>query len=157
MHNICAIIYKDVIMVNLKDGLYLFHDSKRFSLYGFYKNRVTDFGKTSGGELLVDFLDLDVREVIRLAKSVETFSSEEMIIAIGDLGTDNCTRFLFQLMADTTWEQAYNLVSENSDKEYKTLVVQILNSVVSTHNKVWELADYYCEYYGSAEERFDTF
>lgn len=143
--------------MNLKDGLYLFPDSKKFSLYGFYKNRVTDFGKASSGELLVDFLDLDVREVIRLARSVETFSSEEIIIAIGDLGTDSCTKFLLQLMADTAWEQAYNLVSENSDEEYKRLVLQTLNSVVSTYNEVWELADYYCERYGSAEERFDIF
>ena len=76
MHNICAIIYKDVIIVNLKDGLYLFPDSGKFSLYGFYKNRVTDFGTANGGELLVDFLDFDIRKVILLAKSVETFSSE---------------------------------------------------------------------------------
>ena len=157
MHNICAIIYKDVIIVNLKDGLYLFPNSRKFSLYGFYKNRVTDFGTASSGELLIAFLDFDIRKVILLAKSVETFSSEETIMSIGDLGTDNCTAFLIRLMDDNDWEQAYNFSSENSDEEYKRLVLQTLNSVVSTYIEVWELADYYCECYGSAEERFDTF
>ena len=150
-------MYKDVIIVNVKDGLYLFHSSGKFSLYGFYKNRVTDFGNASSGELLVDFLDFDIREVIRLAKSVETCSSEETIMSIGDLGTDNCTTFLIKLMADNNWEQAYNLLSENSDDEYKKLVLQTLNSIVSTYNEAWGLADYYCECYGSAEERFDSF
>ncbi len=150
-------MYKDVIIVNLKDGLYLFLDSKKFSLYGFYKNCVTDFGTASSGELLVDFLDFDIRKVILLAKSVETLSSEETIMSIGDLGTDNCTMFLIKLMADNNWEQAYNLSSENSDEEYKRLVLKTLNSVVSIHSEVWELADYYCECYGSAEERFDIF
>lgn len=143
--------------MNLKDGLYLFQDGKTFSLYGFHQNRVTDFGTASSGELLIDFLDFDIREVIRLAKSVEICSSEETIMSIGDLGTDNCTTFLIKLMADNNWEQAYNLSSENSDYEYKKLVLQTLNSIVSVFNEVWELADYYCECYGSAEERFDTF
>ena len=143
--------------MNLKDGLYLFPDSKKFSPYGFYKKRVTDFGKASAGELLVDFLDFDIRKVILLAKSVEAFSSEETIMSICDLGTDNCTASLIRLMADNDWEQAYNFPSENSDDEFKRLVLQTLNSVVSAYNEVWELADYYCERYGSAEERFDTF
>lgn len=143
--------------MNLKDGLYLFPDSKKFSPYGFYKNRVTDFGKASAGELLVDFLDFDIKKVILLAKSVEMFSSEETIMSIGDLGIYDCTAFLIRLMTDNDWERAYNFSSENSDEEYKKLVLQTLNSIVLTYNEVWELADYYCESYGSAEERFDTF
>lgn len=65
--------------------------------------------------------------------------------------------FLIRLMTDNDWERAYNFSSENSDEEYKRLVLQTLNSIVSAYNEVWELADYYCEHYGSAEERFDTF
>lgn len=82
--------------MNLKDGLYFFPDSRKFSLYGFYKNRVTDFSKASGGELLVDFLDFNIRKVILLAKSVEMSSSEETIMSIGDLGIDDCTAFFDQ-------------------------------------------------------------
>lgn len=143
--------------MSLKDGLYLFPDNGRFSLYGFHQNRVTEFGTASGGEMLVDFLDFDIKKVFLLAKSVETFSIEETIMSIGDLGADNCTSFLIRLMADNDWEQAYNLMSHISDQEYKKLVLQTLNSVISIHNEVWEYADYYCERYGSAEERFDTF
>lgn len=74
-------------------------------------------------------------------------------MSIGDLGTDNCTAFLIRLMADNNWERAYNSPSENSDEEYKKLVLQTLNSVVSAHNEVWEHTNNYCECYGSAEER----
>ena len=126
-------------------------------MYGFLQNCVTEFGTSSGGELLIDFLDFNLTEIIRLEKSVETISVEETIMSIADLGYDNCILFLIRLMADRDWKQAYISLSENSDEEYKKLILQTLRSVVSIHDEVWELADYYCERYGSAEERFDLF
>lgn len=53
---------KDVIIMSLKDGLHLFPDNGRFSLYGFHQNRVTEFGTAIGGEMLVDLLDFDIKK-----------------------------------------------------------------------------------------------
>lgn len=59
-------------------------------------------------------------------------------------------------MVDENWKQAYILSSEdNGEAKFKDLTLNTLNSVISTYDKIWELADYYCERYGSAEERFD--
>lgn len=60
-------------------------------------------------------------------------------------------------MTNREWARAYDLSPDNWQDEYSFSVSRILDLIISAHQNAWELADYYCEGYGSAEERFDTF
>lgn len=53
--------------------------------------------------------------------------------------------------------KAYDNSPENWGEEYKTSAAKTINSIMSTQQNIWGLADYYCERFGSAEDRFDLF
>lgn len=62
---------------------------------------------------------------------------------------------LIKIMTYCEWTRAYDLSPEGWQNEYSISVTRILNSIISIHQNVWELADNYGESFGSAKERFD--
>lgn len=81
-------------------------------------------------------------------------SDDDIIEVISEHGYDNSNLFL---MANNDWMKAYECISEHSADEYKTLVLNALDDVISTHHEMWLFVDYYCENIGSIEERFISF
>lgn len=140
--------------MHLKDGLYLFPEGEKFSVYGLYLCRVIELGTASAGELLIDFLDYDFSKMFSSIRHAEPLGGNEIFNAIEEFD-DNAVTIFIKIMANREWARAYDLSPESWQDEYSISVVRILNSVISVHQNVWELADYYCERYGSAEERFD--
>ncbi len=142
--------------MNLKDGLYLFPEGEKFSVYGLYLHRIIDLGTASAGELLIDFLDFDFPRIFSLVRSAGSLSGNEIFNAIEGLD-DNAVTVFIKIMTIREWARAYDLSPENWQDEYSISVSRILDRIISVHQNVWELADYYCERYGSAEERFEFF
>lgn len=142
--------------MNLKDGLYLFPEGERFSVYGLYLHRIIELGTASAGELLIDFLDFDFQRISSLARNAGALGGNEISNAIEELD-DNAVTVFIKIMTNREWARAYDLSPENWQDEYSISVSRILDHIISVHQNVWEHADYYCERYGSAEERFDTF
>lgn len=143
--------------MNIKDGLYLFPDGEKFSLYGVYLCSLIDLGTANAGELLIEFLDFDFSKLFSFVKDTGSFSGDEVYNIINDFGKNSATSFLIKLMTERDWAKAYDNTPENWGDEYKTLAARTLDSIISTHQNVWVLADYYCGRFGSVEERFDHF
>ncbi len=141
----------------LKSGLYLFHESKGFSVCSVYLGGFTELGMGSAGELLIDFLDYDFSKISSIIQNIDTISGEEIFDIIDEIGTNAAVPFLIKIMTDRHWTKAFDMSPQNWGDRFKAAVSPILDSIISTHNSVWEFADYYCEYYGSVEERFDFF
>lgn len=143
--------------MNLKNGLYLFPEGENFSVYGVFMLGLIEMGKASAGELLIEFLDFDFSRIFSLIKNTDSFSGEEVYSTINELGKSSATPFLIKLMTESDWMKAFDNDSENWDEEYRASAAKTINSIIWTRRKVWELADYYCERFGSAEDRFDLF
>lgn len=141
--------------MDLKYGLYLFPNAENFTQFGYYQGVVEKFGSANYGNQLIDFLDFDINKIIQLSKNIEQMSGDDVTEAISDLENNNPALFLVKLMANDDWMRAYDCLSEHSDNEYKNMVLLTLESVVSTYNEFWTLADYYCTHNGSAKEKFD--
>lgn len=141
----------------LKDGLYLFLDEKGFAQYGYSQFTAREMGSASSGCLLIDFLDFNWSKITSMIKRIESLSGSDISKALSELGDDNAILFLIRLMTGNDWVEAYIRSAEDCDAKYKSLVLNTLNSVVSTYERTWELADYYGIRYGSTEERFDYF
>lgn len=156
MYNFFAIIWlREVVVLDLKYGLYLFPNGENFIQCGYYQGVVMEFGSSNYGNQLINFFDIDVNKIIRLSKNIEQMSGDDVTEAISDLENNNPALFLVKLMANDDWMRAYDCLSEHSDNEYKNMVSRTLKSVVSTYNEFWTLADYYCTHNGSAKEKFD--
>lgn len=147
-------IYWGEAFMNIEDGLYLFPEGEKFSVYGLYLRRVIELGTASAGELLIDFLDYDFSTIFSAIRHAESLGGNEIFNAIENLD-DNVVTLFIKIMTNHEWARAYDLSPESWQDEYSMSVMRILNSIISMHQNVWELADYYCERYGSAEERFD--
>lgn len=151
-----AIIWlREVVILDLKYGLYLFPNGENFIQCGYFQGVITEFGSTNYGDQLVEFFDIDINKIIRLSKNIEQMSGDDVTKAISDLVNNNPALFLVELMANDDWMRAYDCLSEHSDDEYKSMVLLTLESVVSTYNEFWILADYYCTHSGTAKEKFD--
>lgn len=156
MYNFFAIIWlREVVVLDLKYGLYLFPNGENFIQCGYYQGVVTEFGSANYGNQLINFFDIDVNKIIWLSKNIEQMNGDDVTEAISDLENNNPALFLVKLMANDDWMRAYDCLSEHSDNEYKNMVLFTLESVVSTYNEFWTLADYYCTHNGSAKEKFD--
>lgn len=140
--------------MNIEDGLYLFPEGEKFSVYGLYLRRVIELGTASAGELLIDFLDYDFSTIFSAIRHAESIGGNEIFNAIENL-EDNVITVFIKIMTNREWTIAYDMSPECWQDEYSISVARILNSFISIHQNVWELADYYCERLGSAEERFD--
>ena len=151
----CYNIFWEVVILDLKYGLYLFPNGEKFIQCGYFQSVITEFGSTNYGDQLVDFFDIDINKIIRLSKNIEQMSGDDVTKAISDLVNNNPALFLVELMANDDWMRAYDCLSEHSDDEYKSMVLLTLESVVSTYNEFWILADYYCTHSGTAKEKFD--
>ena len=143
--------------MKIKEGLYLFPEGEKFSAYGVYMFNLIELGTASAGELLIEFLDFDFSKLFSLVKSIDTYSGKEVYDAINELGKTEATPFLIKLMTESDWMKAFDNDPENWGEEYKASAAKTINFIISTRRKVWELADYYCERFGSAEDRFDLF
>lgn len=94
---------------------------------------------------------------LRHKKNAKDFEGDRIFKEIDALDNDPIT-VLIKNLTNRKWIKAFELSSESRQDEYSDSVGEILNSVISTHQKIWELADIYCESAGgSAEERFDFF
>lgn len=156
MYNFFAIIWlREVVVLDLKYGLYLFPNGENFIQCGYYQGVVTEFGSANYGNQLINFFDIDVNKIIRLSKNIEQMNGDDVTEAISDLENNNPALFLVKLMANDDWMRAFDCLSEHSDNEYKNMVSRTLKPVVSTYNEFWTLADYYCTHNGSAKEKFD--
>lgn len=143
--------------MEIKDGLYLFPEGEKFSVYGLYLHRVIELGMSSAGELLIEFLDFDFAKISDIVRNAKTFDGDKVFKEIDALDNDPVT-VLIKILTNQNWLKAFDLSREEWQDEYSNLVEEILNSVISTHQKVWEMADIYCESAGgTAEERFDFF
>lgn len=140
--------------MEIKDGLYLFPEGEKFSAFGLYLRRVIELGTRSAGELLIDFLDFDYSKISSLVNNAEKYDGNAIFDAIEKL-EDNALTILIKVLINCEWVRAYDLSLEGWQDEYSNSVSRILNSMISVHQNIWELADYYCERFGSAEERFD--
>ncbi len=141
----------------MKNGLYLFPESEGFSVYCVFLNDFSELGTGSAGELLIDFLDYDFSRICSIVRNIDSISGEEIFDTIDELGIKTAVPFLIKLMTDRDWAEAFEMSPENWGDRFKAAVLPILDSIISAHNNAWEFANYYCEYYGSAEERFDFF
>lgn len=142
--------------MEITDGLYLFPEGEKFSVYGLYLHRIIELGTAYPGELLIDFLDFDFSRIFSLVKNAGVLDGNEIFNAIEELD-DNAVTVFIKIMTNREWIRAYDLSPENWQDEYSISVSRILDSIISAHQNVWELADNYCEGFGSAEERFDLF
>ena len=140
--------------MEIKDGLYLFPEGEKFLAFGLYLRRVIELGTRSAGELLIDFLDFDYSKISSLVKNAEKYDGNAIFDAIEKL-EDNALTILIKVLINCEWVRVYDLSLEGWQDEYSNSVSRILNSMISVHQNIWELADYYCERFGSAEERFD--
>lgn len=140
--------------MHFNDGLYLFPEGEKFSVYWLYLRRVIELGTASPGELLIDFLDYDFSTIFSSIKHAEPLGGNEIFNAIENLN-DNAVTVFVKIMTNREWTRAYDLSPESWQDEYSLSVSHILNAVISMHQNLWELADCYCERLGSAEERFD--
>lgn len=153
--NCDTIYWGDVVDIN--NGLYLFPIGDKFSVFGVYLCQAIDFGTKSAGELLIEFLDFDFAKISGIIKNAKEFEGDRIFDEIGSLGNDPIT-VLIKTLTNCRWSKAFELSPEGWQDEYSGSVGEILNSIISTHQKIWELADIYCESAGStAEERFDFF
>lgn len=143
--------------MNIRDGLYLFLEGEKFSVYGVYLHCLIELGTASAGELLIEFLDFDFSKFFSFIKNIDSISGDEVYNTIDELGKGTATPFLIKFMTDRDWARAYDNDPENWGEEYKVSAAQTLDSIFSTHRNVWELTDYYCDIFGSVEERFDHF
>ena len=141
----------------LKSGLYLFNESEGFSEYSVFLGGFTELGTGSAGKLLIDFLDCDLSRIYSIVQNIDTISGEDIFDTIEELGIKTAVPFLIKLMTDCEWAEAFDMSPENWGDRFKAAVSPILDSIISTQNSAWEFANYYCECYGSAEERFDFF
>lgn len=141
----------------MKNGLYLFPESEGFSVYCVFLNGFSELGTGCAGELLIDFLDYDFSRIFSIVRNIDSISGEEIFDTIDELGINTAVPFLIKLMTDRDWAEAFDMSPENWGDRFKTAVLPILDSIISAHNNAWEFANYYCECYGSAEERFDFF
>ncbi len=143
--------------VDIKDGLYLFPSGEKFSVFGVYLCQAIDLGTNSAGELLIEFLDFDFAKISGIIKNAKDFKGDRIFKEIETLDNNPVT-VLIKILTNRKWVKAFDLSSEGWQDEYSGSVGEILNSIISTHQKIWELADIYCESAGgSAEERFDFF
>ena len=140
--------------MHFNDGLYLFPEGEKFSVYGLYLRRVIELGAASPGELLIDFLDYDFSTIFSSIKHAEPLGGNEIFNTIENLD-DNVVTVFVKIMTNREWTRAYDLSPEAWQDEYSISVAEILNTIISIHQNIWEQVDYYCERYGSAEERFD--
>lgn len=152
----CGTIYWGGI-VDIKDGLYLFPIGEKFSVFGVYLCNPTDLGTKRAGELLIEFLDFDFAKISGIIKNAKEFEGDSIFNEIGALDNDPIT-VLIKTLTNCKWSKAFEISPESWQDEYSGSVGEILNSIISTHQKIWELADIYCESVGgTAEERFDFF
>lgn len=142
--------------MEIKDGLYLFPEGEKFSVYGLYLHRTIELGTASSGELLIDFLDFDFQRISSLVRDARPLGGNEVFNAIEELD-DNAVTVFIKIMTNHEWTQAYDLSPEYWQYEYSISAARILDFIISAHQNVCELADKYCEGFGSAEERFDFF
>lgn len=143
--------------VDIKDGLYLFPVGEKFSVFGVYLCQTMDLGTKSAGELLIEFLDFDFAMISGIIKNANEFEGNKIFDEVGALDNDPIT-VLIKNLTNRKWIKAFELSPEGWQDEYSGSVGEILNSIISTHQKIWELADIYCESAGgTAEERFDFF
>lgn len=140
--------------MEIKDGIYLFPEGEKFSVYGLYLRRVIELGTASPGELLIDFLDYDFSTIFSSIKHAEPLGGNEIFNTIENLD-DNVVTVFIKNMTNREWARAYDMSPESWQDEYSISVAEILNTIISIHQNIWEQVDYYCERYGSAEERFD--
>ncbi|MCM1276652.1 MAG: DUF6076 domain-containing protein [Lachnospiraceae bacterium] len=141
----------------LKDGLYLFPDGKGFTQIIYSQFTPREIGSASSGHLLIDFLDFDLSKIFSLRNQIETLNGSEISDAVSELDDENAITYLIRLMTGKVWANVYIFSAENSDEKYKVTLLNTLNSIIETHDRIWELADYYCVYCGSTEEKFDYF
>lgn len=151
-----------MVILNLKNGLYLFPNGENFIQCGYFQGVITEFSSTNYGDQLVDFFNVDINKIIRLSKNIEQMSADDVTKAISDLANNDPALFLVELMANNDGMKAYSSLSKYSydeykicDNEYKNMVLNTLKSVVSTYKKFWTLADYYCTCNRTAKEKFD--
>lgn len=143
--------------MDIKDGLYLFPSGEKFSVFGVYLCQAIDLGTKSAGELLIEFLDFDFAKISCIIKNAHEFEGNKIFDEIGALDNDPIT-VLIKILTNRKWIKSFELSPEGWQDEYSGSVGEILNSIISTHQKIWELADIYCESAGgTAEERFDFF
>lgn len=143
--------------MDIKDGLYLFPVGEKFSVFGVYLYQAIDLGTKSAGELLIEFLDFDFAKISGIIKNAKDFEGDRIFKEIDALDNDLVT-VLIKILTNRKWIKAFELSPEGWQDEYSDSVGEILNSIISTHQKIWELADIYCESVGgTAEERFDFF
>jgi len=126
-------------------------------MYSVFLGGFSELGTGSAGELLIDFLDYDFLSISSIIRNIDSISGEEIFDTIEELGKSTAVPFLIKLMTDRDWAEAFEMSPENWGDRFKAAVLPILDSIISVHNNAWEFADYYCERYGSAEERFDFF
>lgn len=144
-----------MVFMEIKEGLYLFPEGKNFSAYGVYLWNWFELGTASAGEMLIEFLDFDFSRLFSIVDKIDSFSGEEIYNAVNELGSNAPTPFLIKLMTDREWARAYDRSPENWGGEYKLSAAKTLKSIISAYQNMFVLADYYCECFGSAEERFD--
>lgn len=158
-----AIIWlREVVVLDLKYGIYLFPNGEIFIQCGYFQGVITEFGSTNYGDQLVEFFDIHINKIVWLSKNIEQMSGDDVTKAISDLVNNNPALFLVELMANNDGMKAYSSLSKYSydeykicDNEYKNMVLNTLKSVVSTYKKFWALADYYCTCNRTAKEKFD--
>lgn len=143
--------------MDIKDGLYLFPIGEKISVFGVYLCQAMNLGTKSAGELLIEFLDFDFAKISGIIKNANEFEGNIIFDKIGALDNDPIT-VLIKILTNHKWIKAFELSPEGWQDEYSGSVGEILNFIISTHQKIWELADIYCESAGgTAEERFDFF
>ncbi len=138
--------------MDIKDGIYLFSNGEKFSVYGLYLNRVIELGTSSAEELLIEFLDFDFAKISDIIKSAKEFDGNRIFNEIEALDNDPIT-VLIKILTNRKWIKAFELSPEGWQDEYSGSVGEILNYIISMHQKIWELADIYCESAGAVLPR----